>query len=128
MFELILAVNKNWGIGYKNRLPWHCLKDLKLFREKTLNNIVVVGRNTCDSLPHLKDREVICLSSNEVKDPQWKNEVKIVNSIYKLEPKFDKKIFICGGANLYNSILGKNFVDTIHFSVINNKNKCDRFV
>ena len=98
MFEVILAVNKNWGIGYKNKLPWNYPKELKIFREKTLNNIVVVGRNTCDTLPTLKDREVICLSSNENKNPVWKNDVKIIDSIYKLYPNTDKKIFICGGA------------------------------
>ena len=129
MFEVILAVNKNWGIGYKNNLPWNCPEDLKIFREKTLNHIIVVGRNTCDSLPYLKNREVICLSTNRDKNPQWKNKVTIVDSIYKVYPTSDKTIFICGGAKVYNSILSiKNFIDTIHLSIINDENKCDTFV
>ena len=134
MFEVILAINKTWGIGYKNDLPWNCPEDLKIFREKTMGNIIIVGRNTCDTLPKLKGREVICLSGKPEINPDWKNEVKVIDSIYNLykvvdKDYYNKKVFICGGAKVYNSLLSqKSLVDRVHLSILNNDNKCDAFI
>jgi len=50
--KLIVACDPNGGIGYKNKLPWTKIQgDLPRFKQLTQNKIVVMGRNTWDSLP-----------------------------------------------------------------------------
>lgn len=49
--NLILACDPNGGIGYENRLPWNKIQgDLPRFKRLTTGKIIVMGRNTWDSL------------------------------------------------------------------------------
>ena len=66
MINIIVAVDKNYGIGKDNKLPWAISEELKLFKEKTIGQVCVVGRKTFESLPVLKDREVILLSIKNI--------------------------------------------------------------
>ena len=54
MFNLILAMDKNGGIGKNSSLPWpHHKEDMKQFRDKTIgegNNCVIMGYNTYISI------------------------------------------------------------------------------
>lgn len=49
-FKAIAAMSLNRVIGAGNRIPWHYPEDFKWFREKTMGNIVVMGRKTFESL------------------------------------------------------------------------------
>ena len=52
--NIIVAVCRNQGIGFKNTLPWKLKKELKYFKILTKgngNNAVIMGKNTCFSLP-----------------------------------------------------------------------------
>lgn len=51
MISAIVAVDENWGIGYQGQLLEHIPADLKHFKELTKYNVVVMGRNTWESLP-----------------------------------------------------------------------------
>lgn len=51
MISAIVAVDENWGIGYQGQLLEHIPADLKHFKELTQYNVVVMGRNTWESLP-----------------------------------------------------------------------------
>ncbi|MBO4594179.1 MAG: dihydrofolate reductase, partial [Clostridia bacterium] len=62
--KAIVAVDKKWGIGKKNGLLFSLPEDMKYFKEKTLNKVVVMGSNTLKSFPNgkpLKDRVNIVL-------------------------------------------------------------------
>ena len=48
----IVAVDENWGIGYKNELLVSIPADMKLFREKTTGNVIIMGRKTLESFPN----------------------------------------------------------------------------
>ena len=57
-FNIILAIDKENGIGKNNNLPWKFSEDLKYFMKMTTHseipfgcNAVIMGRTTCDSLP-----------------------------------------------------------------------------
>lgn len=52
MIAAIVAVDENWGIGYKGELLAHIPEDLKHFKVLTEGNTVVMGRKTWDSLPN----------------------------------------------------------------------------
>ena len=67
--SIIAAVAENGVIGYKGSMPWHIPKDLKRFKELTLNHSVIMGRKTYSSILDklgnpLPDRENIVLTSN----------------------------------------------------------------
>jgi dihydrofolate reductase len=50
--KLIVACDPKGGIGYNNKLPWSNIQgDLPRFKNLTQGQVVVMGRNTWDSLP-----------------------------------------------------------------------------
>ena len=49
--NIIVAVDRNWAIGYKNKLLVSIPADMKFFRETTSGHIVVMGRKTLESFP-----------------------------------------------------------------------------
>ncbi|MCX7897328.1 MAG: dihydrofolate reductase [Rhodocyclaceae bacterium] len=48
---IIAAVARNGVIGKENRLPWHLPEDLAHFKALTLDQAVIMGRKTWESLP-----------------------------------------------------------------------------
>ena len=52
--NLIIAVDKNWGIGKDGGLLCHLPGDLEYFKKTTLDKTVIMGRVTLESLPGSK--------------------------------------------------------------------------
>jgi dihydrofolate reductase len=59
--KAILAMAKNRCIGIEGKIPWHIPNDFRWFKEFTVGNTIVVGKNTFDTLPLLKNRECLVL-------------------------------------------------------------------
>ena len=134
MFNIILAVDKNGGIGCNGILPWNIAEDLKIFKEKTLNNILIVGRKTLEKLPKLKDRTLYCLSStiNVTSNNELIYIFQDVNDCVKQSKNLsvlrDKKIFIIGGNQIYNYFFKNHKKDlVVHISILKNSYTCDTF-
>ena len=51
MISAIVHVDQQWGIGKGNDMMFSLPKDMKFFRETTLNHVVVMGGNTLRSFP-----------------------------------------------------------------------------
>lgn len=107
--NLIVAVDKNFAIGKKNGLLYHIPEDLKYFKEKTINKVVIMGEKTVFSLPGgkvLPNRKTIVMTLD--KSLKIDNAV-IVNSIddlLKEIKKYDEEdVFVCGGATIYRLLL-----------------------
>ena len=49
--SMIVALDRNRGIGQGNAMPWHLPEDLAHFKRHTLGCAVIMGRKTWDSLP-----------------------------------------------------------------------------
>ena len=49
--NIIVAVDKKWGIGNKGKLLVSIPRDKKLFREETTGKVIIMGHNTLLSLP-----------------------------------------------------------------------------
>ena len=64
--NLIVAVDKDWGIGYDGELLEHIPEDMKHFRELTMDNIVIMGRKTWDSLPGVLRRRINIVISSKL--------------------------------------------------------------
>ena len=68
-FKLIVAVDKNNGIGKNNKIPWYFSEDLKYFAKMTKgggNNAIIMGRKTYESIGNypLPKRTNIIISSS----------------------------------------------------------------
>lgn len=46
----VVAHDRNRAIGKNNQLPWHISEDLQHFKRLTLGGIVIMGRNTYESM------------------------------------------------------------------------------
>ena len=63
--KIVLAVDQNWGIGKDNEMLFHLKKDLKHFKDLTIENIVIMGRSTYESIGKaLEGRENLVLTRN----------------------------------------------------------------
>ena len=63
--HVIVAANRYGNIGYKNTIPWKLKGDLKRFKQRTMGQIVIMGKNTWESLPNaLEGRCVIIVSKS----------------------------------------------------------------
>lgn len=125
--NLIVAVDENWAIGYKNELLIRIPADMKMFRQETLGKVVVLGRKTLETFPGgqpLKDRENIILSSQP--DYQVKG-ARVVHDLEKLLEalrEYDsEKIYIIGGESIYRQLLP--YCDTAHVTRIERAYEAD---
>ena len=74
MFSIIVAVDENFGIGYKNNLLYKISEDLKRFKLLTMGKKILVGRKTFESIKNkLPGRKIIIASKN--KDLLYENAV-----------------------------------------------------
>lgn len=131
--NVIIAMTKDGGIGLEGKLPWKCKQELSLFKRKTLNSILVMGRKTVETLPLLQDREIWCVTRNEVLDTSEyknKNVVPVGNDWVEKAVCTHRPIFIAGGSSLYNELKGNvaSLIDEWHISIMKKDYKCDTFV
>lgn len=128
--NLIVAVNENWGIGSGNDLLYHIPQDMKFFRSKTKDNVIIIGRKTLESFPNgnpLKNRINIVLSTD--KDYK-KDDVIVVNSVEQLwdylKAYQDKEIYLCGGEQIYKLLY--NYCDTAYVTKIFDSKNAEKYM
>ena len=127
--NLIVAVDENWAIGYKNELLIRIPADMKMFRQETTGKVVVLGRKTLETFPNgqpLKNRTNIILSTK--KDYQVKDAI-VVHSIEELLEELknypSEDIYIIGGETVYRQMLP--YCDVAHVTRIDRKYEADAF-
>jgi len=127
--KAIVAVDLNWGIGCDGKLLQYIPEDMKFFKEKTIGNVVVMGRETFESFPGknpLKDRVNIVLSRNELfKDDRLVICRSVEETLKELKKYDDDKIFIIGGETIYKQFLP--YCNELYVTKVDNKQKADRF-
>lgn len=117
--SLIVACSYNKCIGINNDLPWHIPGDLKMFKQLTSNNIVIMGRKCWDSLPirfkPLPNRRCIVITKN----PDF-NECEHYSSIEECLTilKEDENIFIIGGGQIYKYCLENCLINTVYLTEV----------
>lgn len=127
MISIIAAIGKNNELGKKGELIWSIPKDLKYFRERTKDSIIVMGKKTFNSLPKiLPGRKHIILSRTAEFNKEINNEIIVVNNkneIIDLCKKIskDKEIFIIGGASLYEMFI--EIADKLYITHIEESDK-----
>jgi dihydrofolate reductase len=126
--KAIVAVDLNWGIGLEGNLLEKIPEDMKFFREKTINKIVVMGRETLESFPNknpLKDRINIVLTRKEKYNSELITCSSLEDALAELKKYNDDDIFIIGGESIYKQFLP--YCDKVYVTKINNKYKADKY-
>lgn len=110
--KAIAAVDKNWGIGKDGNLLIHLPGDLKFFKEKTLGNIVIMGRATLESLPGgkpLPGRTTVVMTRRKdlTGDFYTADSVDDLMALLKelAVKKPDAVPYIAGGERIYEQLL-----------------------
>ena len=123
----IACVDKNNGIGKNGNLLISKPDDMKFFREKTMDSIVIMGRKTLFSFKNkepLKNRINIVFTLNKGLKEDYKkfDNIFFVSSDKELDEVLnnykEKKAFLIGGETIYN-----NFIDKCDEALITKVNK-----
>ena len=107
--NLIVAVDKNWAIGYKDSLLVRIPQDQKFFRDTTMGHVIVLGRKTLAGFPNglpLSGRTNIILSKNPdftVRNGQVVHSIEALSKA--LEGYATEDIYVCGGEQIYRMLL-----------------------
>ena len=130
MISIIVATDSKGGIGKDNKLMWNIPADLKRFKEITtknqikinnnINNIVIMGRKTCESIgKELPNRANIVLS--------LKNKCSYnVEDILDYNERFpEEEMFVIGGEQIYKQFLPHT--DKIYLTKVNGDFGADKF-
>jgi len=130
--SLIVAMDKNRGIGKNNDLMWHLPNDMRFFKETTVNHIVVMGRKNYDSIPEkyrpLPNRRNVILTRNsnfKAKDCDVFNSLDAALGAYEYDS--EKTIFIIGGGQIYALALAQEVVDEMYITYVDGDYDADTF-
>lgn len=140
-FSLVVAADKNNGIGKNNTLVWKLPTDMKFFADVTTRthdevsrNAVIMGRNTWESLPPkhrpLKNRINVVLSRNQ--DLQLPEGVILAGSLDEAMQKLAAfknldHVFVIGGARVFEEALRHADCQTIYLTRLQQSFDCDVF-
>jgi dihydrofolate reductase len=140
-FSLIAAVDKDFGIGKKNGIPWRLPEDTRHFAEVTTTvkqpgkmNAVVMGSRTWESLPlphrPLRNRLNIVLSRDKnlnlpegvILCKSLEEAMEIVEQNTAIE-----NVFIIGGGKVYEEAIKNPKCHAIFLTQLNQSFDCDTF-
>ena len=127
--NLIVAVDKNWAIGLKNKLLVSIPEDMKFFRTETAGKVVVMGLKTLESFPgvmQLKNRTNIVLTGNREYQVKGAVVLHTVEEVLKeLEQYPSEEVYIIGGESIYRQFLP--YCDVAHVTKIDYAYEADTY-
>lgn len=131
-FNIITCINNNNAIGINNKLLYHIKEDLQYFKNLTINNVVIMGRKTYESLNKpLKNRINIIITHDKNYHIDYDN-CYVVHSLDECIELCNKDFnnlekFIIGGAKIYEEFLKLNLVKNIYLTKVNDFKNGDAY-
>lgn len=115
--SVVVAVGKEREMGAKGKMPWHLSADLKRFRSLTINQVVIMGRKTFESIGKpLPDRLNIVLSKNpNLSLPPGVLRAATFDEALTLVPE-GKEAFAIGGSKVIDEAL--RVADKMHITFV----------
>lgn len=121
--KLILACDPNGGIGYNNKLPWSKIEgDLPRFKQLTTGKVILMGRNTWESLP-------VQPLPNRINVVVTRKDIMGVTTFTSLPDKDNmdlSDVWLIGGAKLINT--SWHLIDEVHLTRTLTEYTCDTYV
>lgn len=134
-FSIIVACTNEGGIGKDNTIPWYLPDDLKHFKKVTtscpegLVNVIIMGRNTWESLPRkpLPSRINIVVSSQLHLSNESTYVVKSLNDALELAASLSNiyETFVIGGSRLYKEALEHPQCDKAYVTHVHSDYECN---
>lgn len=124
--KLIAAVDKNWGIGYRDALLVHIPADLKRFKALTSGHPVLLGRKTLETFPGKKPlpgRRNLILSTNPGFRAQGAEVFHTLEAVLDAAPE---DTFVIGGESVYRLLLP--YCDRAYITKVGRKFPADRYL
>lgn len=108
MMEAIWAQDQQNIIGYKGKLPWHIPRDLRYFKEKTMNKTMIMGRVTFEGMGKrlLPGRKTIILTRD--KDYTFPGAIVLhsVTDLHHYQHEHpEETLTVIGGAEIFQLLL-----------------------
>lgn len=109
--KAIAAMAENRAIGKDGGLPWRIKEDFQWFKEFTMGKILIVGRKTLDTLPPLKNRNSVVLTSmSSSYEDEYNPYANIAYTFCSFEEileldKVQNSLVCIGGAKTYELFL-----------------------
>lgn len=127
MISIIVAIaEKNYAIGYNNKLLWSLPNDMKRFVDTTTGNTVVMGRNTFLSLPGgaLPKRKNVVIS--DIEGEKFEGCTMATSIEHAIDiTKDDGEVFIIGGASIYKQFLP--YADRLYLTMVDDEPQADTY-
>jgi dihydrofolate reductase len=122
---LIVAMDRQRGIGIANQLPWRLPEDLAHFKRTTTGHAIIMGRKTFDSIGRpLPGRRNIVVTRN----PAWQKEGVLTAPTPEQAcalARHEQEAFIIGGAELFVQTIA--LADRMIVTEIDAQFECDTF-
>ena len=115
MFDIIVAVSKNYVIGNDNKIPWNYKEDMKYFKKITTSgekNVIVIGYNTWSSIGRVLPNRINIVLTRKANDVlvskgdnlyYSNNFNKLIDEMEILYKDYNK--YIIGGQQIYELAL-----------------------
>lgn len=127
--NILVAVDKNWGIGYREKTLYDFAKQKEFFGELTDNKVFVLGRKTLEqvySSKAPKGRINICLTSKKNYKLEGAIIVNTLNELFeKLSFYNSDNVFIIGGESIYKQLLP--YCKVCYVTKVDNIKDCDAY-
>ena len=127
MIKMIVAMDKQRGIGLNNHLPWNIPEDLKLFKDMTLGHTILMGKKTFLSIGRILPGRTHVVVTHDANLAAQYPGINLEHDLIHYLSSFNNQedIYIIGGASIYQQALP--FVDEISISQIDGIYLCDVF-
>lgn len=141
-FNIILATDKNGGIGYKNELPWKFEMDSLFYKKNTeinlnyiglehdIKNILIMGRKTFEGIPKKRNVLSFIISSKDEKNKEeegifyFKHFYDAYLECYKYK---NSNIWVIGGSSIYDTAIKHWGCQSIYWTEIEGEFKVDTY-
>ena len=121
---LIVATDRQRGIGINNTLPWRLPEDLAYFKRTTSGHPIIMGRKTFDSIGRpLPNRRNIVVTRNANGAHEGVETAPSLNAAASTAG--DAEAFVIGGAQIYTEALPH--ADRLIVTEIGKTFDCDTF-
>lgn len=106
---LVVAVDKEWGIGYRGELLARVKADLGNFAKLTTGKTVILGSTTLATFPGgrvLKNRTNIVLSTRKDYHPEGAVMARSLEDLFEILKCYNSDdVAVIGGASIYRQLL-----------------------
>ena len=127
--NIIVSVDKNWGIGYKNNPLFKLKQSDSFFDEITAGKVVVIGRKTLENVykdKPLKNRINVCLTYNEKLTKDGFLTFSNFDDLFEKLAFFESdNIFVIGGEETYKTLLP--YCKVAYVTKVEESTKADAF-